>query len=651
MAKKSKKQSYNNQNRNNLGDIIIGSLLLIVVGIMPLIVRYAEIRMPPELVIHFGFGRETYVDIFSFYKSWLLFLPAIIVILFMISEFFVQNKKPNLDLKTNLKNPVILLSSIYLLFVLISAIFSNYTYTSFIGTYVRREGVFAWFAYFIMFFTAIYFVRQTKHATWIICGLAFSSILMGIVGVSQIFENGDILGTEFAAPFIIGRDTLALLQVEHPTFTRMATEFDISYGTLFNPNTYGKYTAMVSPILLLAALTYRGKIYVNIMFLVGGLLMLVGIFASGSLGGLIGIATSVAVLLLVIIVRTVYINVKLKEKSIDIKKVLLHYIAPISALTFAMILALIFVPTLNSRATRLYNSIVRNIQSDTTQGYRYDFDRDKLHVYRAGERIFTIQVLEELNPHTVMGAWLTIFDGEGNIVPVSQISPQATHTYNIPGYRAINIQPYTDMFMLDSRHGFYLSYRNGKIYARSLAGILEVDPEGGWIDMTEPVPAWGFYGRETWGSNRGFIWSRTFPIMPRTAIIGAGPDTFFSGVFPWHDIIGRQISFGNPYIKVDKAHNLFLQTWVTTGGISAIALFLLFAHYLLTTFRSLIISKKEDIFSFGLRLGLLAGIAAFVMSSNATDSTIGSTGVFFVLLGIGYGLNIITSTKTTKENA
>jgi len=656
MAKKRVSKKQNQQSKISIGDIVVATLLLMVVAIMPLIVRYATPRMPPELVVHFGQGVGVYVDIFSYFKSWFVLLPAGLIVLFFISEYFVQNKKQTMDIKAILKNPVIVLSAIYLLFVLISAIFSSYTYTSFIGTVTRREGVFVWFAYFVMFFTAMYFVRETKHATWIICGLAFSSILMGLVGVSQIFENGDFLGTEFAAPFIVGRDMFARLQAEHPDFTRMTTEFEISYGTLFNPNTFGKYTAMVSPILLLAALTYRGKIYINIAFLVGGLLMMVGIFASGSLGGLIGIATSVGVLLVVVIVRFVYTKIKFERESIDIRNILIKYVAPIFAVVFAIVLALIFVPTLNSRVTRLYNRLGVAMRAETTQGYGYVFDMDKVNIYRAGERIFTVQVHEGLTPHTPLGLWLTVFDGDSNIVPMANVESPAVLIYEIPGYRTIRLQQYSDSFMIDSRHGFVLSFRNGKIYGRSVSGLSGADTTGGWIDMSVSVSAWGFYGRETWGSNRGYIWSRTFPLMPRTAIIGTGPDTFFSGVFPWHDIIGRQISFGNPYIKVDKAHNLFLQTWITTGGISAIALFLLFGHYLLTTFRGLVTSKnnknnREDIFGFGLRLGLLAGIAAFVMSSNATDSTIGSTGVFFVLLGIGYGLNAVVKRMEDVKKA
>ena len=61
-------------------------------------------------------------------------------------------------------------------------------------------------------------------------------------------------------------------------------------------------------------------------------------------------------------------------------------------------------------------------------------------------------------------------------------------------------------------------------------------------------------------------------------------------------------------------------------------------------------TKDEPMFSYKMRLGLLAGVSAFCISSMSTDSTIGSTGVFFVLLGLGYGMNAILKTRTAANN-
>jgi hypothetical protein len=245
--------------------------------------------------------------------------------------------------------------------------------------------------------------------------------------------------------------------------------------------------------------------------------------------------------------------------------------------------------------------------------------------------------------------WLTVHDAAGNEIEpairevppppaandANQGIPPIVYFFDIPGYRTVMIHKFPELF--EYHHAFtpvpfVLTYWDGRIYG--------VSQNWNIIDMNEEIPAWGFEGRETWGSNRGYIWSRSFPLMftPRALTIGHGPDTFIN-VFPMFDMVNRQLLFYAPYKVVDKAHNLLIQTWISSGALSAIALFALFGHYLLTTFISLVKSKDEPLFSYGLRLGLLCGVSAYVMSNMATDTTIGSTGVFFVLLGVGYGLN------------
>jgi O-antigen ligase len=159
------------------------------------------------------------------------------------------------------------------------------------------------------------------------------------------------------------------------------------------------------------------------------------------------------------------------------------------------------------------------------------------------------------------------------------------------------------------------------------------------VDMMVHVPSFGFNQREAWGSGRGFIFSRTIPMLPRSFVLGNGPDTFVN-VFPHYDRLGVIYSGLPGNTRVDKAHNIYLHTWIGNGGIATLAMIFLFGYYILTTFVSLVRTKGDTTLIHGLRLGLLAGISAFAVASLATDSTIGSTGVFFVLLGMGYGLNM-----------
>lgn len=617
----------NKKTKLNIVDITVGAMLILVVGIMPLVVRLAERPLPPELLRYplQLFVAETYNDMFTYWKGLLVLMPAVVITFVYASDWITRGKMP--DYKTFFKKPHVIFSMVYLVFVIISAALSQYPYTSWFGTYDRNEGAFMWFAYFVIFFAAMHFVREPICAKFILFSVAFSSIIMGAIGVSQLIGH-DFFNTDFARWLV----TLGTHRAEDRHL--LNPEFQIAYGTLFNPNTFGKYTAMLSPVLLLAALTYRGKKYINIIFLVAGGLMLIGVFASSSLGGLVGVSTAAGVLAITFLCRFGVFGKKFALAA--------------GAVVFVLVLAILFMPPLNYRVTFLFNRLGTAMRAETHSIQNYVFEENTMSVYGEYGKILSITV------HGLTEDWLTVRDTNGNeIPPSSRVAPPlvrgasldevppTVYTFDILGYRTITIYklPHFFLYFHATPTPFWLTLKDGRIYSISPAFAL--------VDLHRDIPAWGFYGRETWGSNRGYIWSRSFPLMPSRTLIGSGSDTFVN-VFPQFDIVSMQRFFTpplHPYAIVDKAHNLFIQTWLSTGGISAIALFALFGHYLLTTFVSLMKTKPtesgkgEPIFTYGLRLGLLAGISAYCMSSMATDSTIGSTGVFFVLLGVGYGIN------------
>lgn len=622
-----------NSKKKNYLDIVFGAMLMVVVGIMPLIVRFTTRRMPPELMDYFpewqlfpriplteellarysieDFPRIFYADLFTYWKGVFVLVPAIVIAFFAVSDWATRGKFPNF--RELFRKPPVIFSCVYLAFVIISAFVPRYMQTSWFGTYSRGEGAFMWLAYFVLFFAAMYFLREIRHAKFILYALAFSSVIMGAIGVSQ-FIGRDFFDTGFARWLMtVGNPWAEFRHELNPTFT-------IAHGTLFNPNTFGQYAAMLSPVLLLAALTYDGKRYVNVIFLIAGALMLLGVFGSSSLGGLVGIVTAAVVLVVTYAFRP---GIPWKRLSLAAAPLVL------------VVLAILFFPPLNYRVTFLFGRLGDAMRAETTAMQDYIFAENTMTVYGKDGKHLSITV------HGFTGNWLTVRDGLGNEIapsgrvvtpPVDDAPQPIFYTFDIPDYREITIEKYPNAlrYIHETPVPFMLTLIDERLYGISLTGQL--------IDLHREIPAWGFEGRETWGSNRGYIWSRSFPLMPSRILIGAGPDTFLN-VFPQLDMASGQRFFQHPYQFVDKAHNLFLQTWISTGGISAIALFALFGHYLLTTFISLVKSKGEPLFSYGLRLGLLSGISAYVMSSMATDTTIGSTGVFFVLLGVGYGLN------------
>lgn len=293
--------------------------------------------------------------------------------------------------------------------------------------------------------------------------------------------------------------------------------------------------------------------------------------------------------------------------------------------------------TVNTHVHAILGQMERMVEDEQVTPIDYRFHGDTMHVYRQDDLIASLTVSDVQEENNV-----AFRDGAGN--PVHPTERTATtneqgvetvrYGFYIPGYGWVVIERTEHVLTYSTRHlaPMILAFLWNQIIGVTMGGYV--------IDMSEEIPAWGFYGLEHWGSQRGYIWSRTFPMLPRTVFIGYGPDTF-TLAFPNHDIIGKLRFVRDPYLVFDKAHNFFLQTWVTTGGLSALLLYGLFAFYIFTTFWGLVVYKGENLFSYGLRLSLLAGISAFAVSALSTDSTIGSTTTFFVLLGMGFGLNYL----------
>lgn len=149
----------------------------------------------------------------------------------------------------------------------------------------------------------------------------------------------------------------------------------------------------------------------------------------------------------------------------------------------------------------------------------------------------------------------------------------------------------------------------------------------------EPVLRLGFAGREQVGSARGFIWSRTLPLLLETMVLGYGPDTF-ALVFPQQDFAGKFLVYGTTDMVVDKAHNLFLQSAVNTGVLSALALLILFGSYLVTATRVYLKHPPGDGAEV-VGVACLAGVAGYLVAAIFNDSVVSVAPVFWATLGLG----------------
>jgi len=582
-------------------------LLFIVAAVVPVIVRVVSVPIPPELVDYTRGAHAT--DLFSYHKAWLLCFCAVLIVLHGVSELLIKppgTEKMKAVCAGLVRDPIVILTAVYLFFVIISTLFSPYLHTSLWGIHDRREGLFVQLAYMTVFLAALFYAKAGGlHVVRIIlAGLMISSIIMGAIGFSQ-FINRDFFHTALASWLVQG----------HFVRYGLTPVFEMAYGTNFNPNTFGKVTAMLFPLMFAAATVFEHKVWKG-LFVLAGLLMFIGVVASRSVGGLIGAAAAVSAVTIVLIVRR-----GVSRRFFIALGAALAVIAAGGALMWNFVYNdLIF--TLGRVA-----AIFEPPQTDYAD---FDFDGRSVTLTDRGVS-YTITFPETPGVPELVSGGVVIEPAIFDITPEPEPGEdRATlsvfrYIYEVPGFGAVEIV----------RQAMGYAYRGLLLTVDD--GILKIICffTSDFVDPSVYIPSWGFQGWETWGSNRGYIFARSFPLVMQSLLIGSGPDTFILR-FPQHDIISKLQFFQNPWTMVDKAHNLYLQTAITTGLVSAIALIGIFAVYLVSTFWALVRGAEEY---FWLRLAILGSVSAYSVASLATDSTVSSTPMFWLIIGVGFAVN------------
>lgn len=153
----------------------------------------------------------------------------------------------------------------------------------------------------------------------------------------------------------------------------------------------------------------------------------------------------------------------------------------------------------------------------------------------------------------------------------------------------------------------------------------------------------GFEGKEKLGSARGYIWSRSLPLLKNCLVTGYGADTF-TYIFPQNDVLAKYYSYSDNnagfYVTVDKPHNLYLQIFISNGLIALIAFIGICLFYLVDCFR-LYALKKEYRAGQIMGAAVMLGVVGYLAAGMFNDSSVSVAPVFWILLGAGAALNTI----------
>lgn len=581
-------------------------VLSVIVGIVPLLVRVARVPVSPEEQAIQMTGGAFFQDLFSYQKSVLFFFCASLLAAFFIVRQLVESAMPKW--REWLKNPVVIASLAYLLTAVLSSVFSSYGYVVTHGVSERYESIYVLIGYFVVMGAVYDFAKSRFQARLILYGLSFSAAIIGLIGTFQYLKM-DFFITDIGHALILPASMAG---------QRFGQAFDRVYATLYNPNCVGLYTAMMLPVTLVTAVFEdKKKIFKYVLFGISALL-LASMIGSRSTGGLMGLAADIVVLAVTLVVWV------LRSQRIFSRKVL-----GMGALILVALLAgILAIPQVRSDMAAMANKILSADATDNPDTYFKDIVFNGREVgIRSQYGVITI-AFEDGDEGR-----LTVKDKNGNAVPVSEAEKSENSSiayYDIEGFGRCGIESTSSAFAFFSDYDTFLFAINTE---------SEIVPfyEGIGATGAEHSPASiGFEGKEHWGSGRGYIWSRTFPILGRRVLLGAGPDTFVFE-FPQYDMVSKTRYLGQPYIIVDKPHSYYLQTAVNTGFISLLALLFIFGFFVVTAF--LTVTKEREVdWLFGLRLGILTGVCGYLTVSLTTDSVISVAPVFWAVLGLGYAL-------------
>ena len=612
--------------------------LMIVIAIVPLITVVHVYVCGLETNPWFSIGGKLY-DFFLYYKAFFLRLLGVII-LFSLCYLLPFGKNDFLKEKRTVAPTVAI--GIFGLVSLLSAILSKHKVVAFFGGYEQFEGWFVVLTYILCFYISFGFMRTKKLLVFILDTLLVGSILIGILGVFQAFGM-DWIQSDWAKT-ILTQELIGKMDVSH---FNVKLNFDVgmSYVTLYNPNYVGTYVALVLPYC--GYLILRGENVVRrcLAALSTGLLI-VTLIASRSLTGIVGLGVGLILLLI--------LTIPFLKKTKPLAFVFLGSCAVGVALI--VILYPGFIGKLIKGGEQYYvesmscHDSTLTIHQDDGKTINATLDTSKTKESGWGD-----QPVDKL---------ITLTDDAGNPIAATKnkednsltISEEGYHPFVIAG---VKIQPennslaiYNEEYSRVTGKDSGMDYDSGEScidYIRftdwsydwrftDVEGKLMIYNDFGRLDELREVESIGFKGNYHFGSRRGYIWSRTLPLLADHILIGAGRDNFVYE-FPNDDYVGKRY-MGYDTQTVTKPHNMYLQIWVQDGLIALLALLFLYGLFIIRAFK-LCYGKKRStpargIDPHGFVIISAVSTTAYMVVGLANDSTITCSAIFWLMLGCGY---------------
>ncbi len=266
------------------------AILALMVGVLPLIVRYRIVKLIGGDSVSYGSTHVLYLlNYFDAYKTFVLITAGAMLLILLIAENFYDRKK--LEVSPFLWIPLI----VYLAVLFLSAALSEFPYNALWGFTNRMEGFLALFSYVILFIAAYSYASDKesfKKAFPQFEGfLIFGAAVLFIIGMLQLW-GADPFTWKIFYKTLVPDDMRGLIPFVESKFVKRA------YVTLSNPNYVGSYCSLVLAFFIVRFLASDDKKKQKLLYGASVFMLTALLAGSRSRAGMVGVAVAIGLIFL-----------------------------------------------------------------------------------------------------------------------------------------------------------------------------------------------------------------------------------------------------------------------------------------------------------------------------------------------------------------
>lgn len=582
---------------------IIPSVLAL--GVIPMIVKSHEYD---TYLTRFPWFSDTnkYIDLFLYWKNFFIGITAFVMAGLLIIKSLKNKKLPTFKKE-------FFLMAVYLLLIIVSSIFCKYKNIMLHGTLEWFETVWVYTGVVIMMYYTLCVVNSEKD---VIRTLEFATIGVSFVYLVGLLQYSGL--NLFEVPFY---KNLVLTAAQRAKGINLNVNFanKTVYATLYNPDFVSLYAGPLFFIFITLILYNKdtGKRILFGFFAVTSIVLQKG---STTLSGFVAMAAALYCAGLVYFGQT--------------KKGRIISWSVTGGLAVCTVLFLNFVPFGHKVKNEFYGTYNLSDSYDlldvesTEDSVIFYTKNDELHMIFENEgfsirnkagNLMEILLLDEDAGRYILEDRKTF--GE---VYINYAEFHTSETEMIKGWVVTLYERDWPLAKINGREVKYLNndYNWMKLHKRNYIEIFKDDAM----------------------NHRGVQWNHIIPLLKNYLFIGSGPCTYVT-VYPQDDYVFRSRWKTRNVFDV-KGHSWYMTSAIEIGVLAVIMLIAFYIVYAVKAVKNFYKAKGRTKW---LVLGILSSTFCYMVGCLANDSTVNTSVVFWIILGLGIALNIFLENEEKIE--